>query len=462
MTKYIGDIGKKLNSPKQMAQVTFSMVVFAILIGFVVGTVVWAVFLASSFLTSLLWSDGAGALRQALERAGVSSWWLPIAICTIGGLAIGFWTKYTKYAPEPLESVMAQVREVGGYTIEKPACSVIAFLLPLVFGGSVGPEAGLTGIIANACTRIGHALKRAGVRVMSVTDITISAALSAVFVTPVVGVAACASSEQDEAAPAHKSSHDKQAPTSSDPKNYEFKRSGKLVLYTAAALGAFAGIIFLSSISEGACGIPRFTGARAGIAEIMWLLPCLIVGYVGALLYHTSSYAFARLSKKMQKFTIIKPLVAGAILGVIATFLPFVLFPGEEQAFELMDGWQDIAGITLLLTGLVKCVATPLCLNFGWRGGNFFPCIFAGIAAGYGMAALSGAQPMFCVCVTCAMLISTIQRKPLMALSLLLLCFPVDALAQMGIACLIGSYVPLPSFLRATSNDEAKTATREQ
>ena len=422
MSKYIGDIGKPISGPSAVAGVTFSMVLFALAVGFVVGLVVWAVFWASSFLTNLLWVDAKAALEGALAGAGLQFWWLPILFCTAGGLLIGLFTKFTEATPEPLDKVMGEVKETGEYNLEKPAASVVAFLLPLVFGGSVGPEAGLTGIIAAACTKIGRALKGAGVRVKNVADITVSAALCAVFAAPFAGVVACAE----------------------DLSQYEFKRSGKLVLYTASALGALAGIMVFSGIFGRGCGLPRFTGAPAGATELAWALPCLIVGYVGAVLFHTSNFCFSRASEKLQRFVVLKPLLAGVVLGVVAVALPFVLFPGEEQAFELMEGWQDIAGAALIATGLLKCIATPMCLNFGWRGGNFFPCIFAGIAAGYGVAAVSGAQPMFCVCVTCAMLVAGIQRKPLMALALLLLCFPVDCLAQMGIACLIGAYAPQP------------------
>ena len=473
MSKYIGDIGNPISGPGAVAGVTFSMVLFALAVGFVVGLVVWAVFWASSFLTNLLWVDAKAALEGALAGAGLQFWWLPILFCTAGGLFIGLFTKFTGASPEPLDKVMGQVKETGEYNLEKPAASVVAFLLPLVFGGSVGPEAGLTGIIAAACTKIGRALKGAGVRVKNVADITVSAALCAVFAAPFAGVVACAENSgikksapadgvnptptmpadgvnpttpmpADGANPTPTMPADGVNPTPEDLSQYEFKRSGKLVLYTASALGALAGIMVFSGIFGRGCGLPRFTGAPAGATELAWALPCLIVGYLGAVLFHTSNFCFSRASEKLQRFVVLKPLLAGVALGVVAVAFPFVLFPGEEQAFELMEGWQDIAGAALIATGLLKCIATPMCLNFGWRGGNFFPCIFAGIAAGYGVAAVSGAQPMFCVCVTCAMLVAGIQRKPLMALALLLLCFPVDCLAQMGIACLIGAYAPQP------------------
>ncbi len=433
MAKYVGDYGQPLKGPRQVAGASVSMVCFALLVGFVVGLLVWAVLWASTFLTNLLWIDAKNALSNTLQSFGVSSWWLPLAFCVVGGTCIGLWTKFTGAVPESLEVVMADVKQSGGYELKKPGAAVVSFLLPLVFGGSVGPEAGLTGIIAAACTRVGLMLKGAGLRVKSVADLTISAALSAVFATPIAGIVACA---QDG------------IPVGEDPKEYEFRRRGKLIVYTAAAIGAFGGIVAFSAIFGGNGGIPRFSGAVAGVNEFAWALPCLAVGYAGSLFYHVSNFSFSKFSKKLKDFVVLKPILAGIVLGALGIAFPFVLFPGEEQAFELIEGWQSIAGIVLVATGLLKCVATPMCLNFGWKGGNFFPCIFAGIACGYGMAAMSGtADPMFCVCVTTATLVAGIQRKPLMALALLLLCFPVDSLIYMGLACLVGAYAPIPKRL---------------
>lgn len=34
-------------------------------------------------------------------------------------------------------------------------------------------------------------------------------------------------------------------------------------------------------------------------------------------------------------------------------------------------------------------------INMGWRGGHFFPVIFSGVSLGYGLALLTGADPVF-------------------------------------------------------------------
>ncbi len=428
---YVRDLGQPLDTAAQKAEVGFSMVMLAIAVGFVIGLIVWAVFWASSALTELLWVDGRESLESALLQAGIPSWWLPIAFCGIGGLVIGLWTRFFGGQPESLETVMALVKTTGGYQLERPGASIVGFLLPLVFGGSIGPEAGLTGIIAAACTRIGNSLKAAGIRVKQITDITVSAALSAVFASPFVGVVATA----EDSMPAL------------DPSDYEFRRKVKLVLYTASALGAIIGIALFTSVFGKESGVPHFDGVTPGANKLWWALPCILLGYLAALIYHASSTGFSKLDGRLGNHPVAKPLAAGLILGALAVPLPYVLFPGEAQSFELMHNWTSISGTVLIATGLLKCAVTPLCINFGWRGGHFFPVIFAGIALGYGIASIDGFEPMFCVAITTATLIAGVQRKALVAIAMLLLCFPVQSIPWIGIACLIGASLPLPNAL---------------
>ena len=67
-------------------------------------------------------------------------------------MIIGLFAKRFGPYPEDLNEVMAKVKQDGRYEYDKLGTMSIAALLPLFFGGSVGPEAGLTGAIAGICT----------------------------------------------------------------------------------------------------------------------------------------------------------------------------------------------------------------------------------------------------------------------------------------------------------------------
>ena len=75
------------------------------------------------------------------------------------------------------------------------------------------------------------------------------------------------------------------------------------------------------------------------------------------------------------------------------------MFAGETQTDVLMGTYMAIPAGVLIATGLVKAMLTPALINMGWRGGHFFPVIFSGVSLGYGLALLTGADPVFlCRC----------------------------------------------------------------
>lgn len=410
------------------------MVVLAMCVGFAVGFAVFALVNASGWLTSALWEGAGGAFDVP---------WFPLATCTFGGLIIGLWTLWSGDRIKPLEQVLSEFRHTGTYRVNGPVKPIITFLLPLVFGGSVGFEAGLTGIITAACCWIRDKLKAAGLRAASVADVTIAASISAIFGTPLAGIVAGFESSPVE-------NGDSEGPASVDIDAYDMRRSVKLALYTAAAMGAFGGIALFSDLFGTTGGLPRFDAIEASYAELLWAIPCIIAAYVMTLVFHGSSSMFGSVSKRLgggAAATVLAPVVAGAIMGAVAMAFPFVLFPGETQSEELMATWTTWTALALLATGLLKAAITPMCLNMGWMGGSFFPSIFAGVACGYGLAMLTGADPMLMVTVTATAFLAGVTRKPLLSLAILALCFPLTGILWSGLAAVVGASLPVPTFL---------------
>lgn len=433
---YIRDAGNGFQGPADFAAVASGMVLLALAFGFVVGFLVHLVLDASAWLTSLVW-DRLGT------AAGV--FWFPLATCTLGGVLIGLWTWLSGSRVESLEVVMAKFKATGSYKTAGAGKAVVSFLLPLVFGGSIGFEAGLTGLITAACCWIRDKLKAAGLRAAAVADVSIAASLSAIFGTPLAGIVAGAESTPD--------GEDQLLEPNVD--DYNMRKAPKVVLYTAAAIGAFAGIRLLSHLTGSSAGLPRFDSIQAAPAELLWVVPCVALAYVMTLLYHGSNRGFATLSARLgesARATVLKPVIAGIVLGACAMAFPYVLFPGEDQARELMQSWTTWTAVALLGTGLLKAVATPLCLNMGWMGGSFFPSIFAGVACGYGFAMLTGVDPMLAVTVVTAAFLAGVTRKPLLTLAILVLCFPLDGVLWSGLAVIVGGSLPVPRFLWAEND----------
>ena len=356
----------------------------------------------------------------------------PALVCVLGGAAIGLYAKYVKVEPEELNKVMAQVKETGRYDYSQVGRLSLAALLPLLFGGSVGPEAGLTGVIAGLCTWVGDRMRRFGSDFRALTVAGTQAALTAVFTAPLYGFVAPLSGSAD----------------GSDGDQIEFPKAQKVVVYLCAIAGALGAFLVLGHLFGSGGGLPRFDAVEVGGYELALLVPLALAGTACGWVFHAASRGSKALSRAMGERPVTKAVLAGAVLALCGMALPYTMFAGEAQARYLMAGYDALPAVALIATGFVKCVLTPTCLNLGWCGGHFFPVIFSGISLGYGFALLTGAEPVFCVAACTAALMGAVMRQPLMAALLLIMCFPLKGVVVMLVAAAIGAAIPLPRALR--------------
>ena len=396
-----------------------------IVTGAIAGAFVWLLLFAMNLGITFIWDRLPAHFGP----------YFPLAACLVGGLVIGLFAKKFGSYPEDLNQVMAKVKRDGRYDYDKLGVMSVSALLPLFFGGSVGPEAGLTGAVAGICTWVGDRMKRFGSDFQQLTSVGTMAALSAIFTAPLFGFAAPLYDDGDEAKGAQAA--------------ITLPKSSKIVVYLCAIAGALAAFLGLGALFGGGLSLPRFTDIHVGATELLWLVPLALVGAAGGWLFCAFDGLFERLSERMGERPVAKALVAGLVLALMGIALPFTMFAGETQAEQLGEVWGTMTAFALLATGFGKVLVTPLCIRFGWRGGHFFPVIFAGISIGYGMAMLTGADPVFCLCASTAALVGGVMRQPLMTVLLLFLCFPVKGIVVMLAAAALGAAVPLPKALRA-------------
>ena len=289
-------------------------------------------------------------------------------------------------------------------------------------------------------------MKRFGADFQQLTSVGTMAALSAIFTAPLFGFAAPLTGD---------------SPQGEGAQTIELPKTSKVVVYfcaIAGALGAFMGLGALTG--GGGLSLPRFTDLHLGTHELAWALPIAAVGAAGGWLYCVFDSVLAQASTKMGDKPVLKAVIAGIVLAVAGIALPFTMFAGETQAEQLGEMWTSLSALTLIATGLVKVFVTPLCIRFGWRGGHFFPVIFAGISLGYGMATLTGVDPVFALCASTAALMGAVMRKPLMTVLLLFMCFPVKALVILLPAAALGAIIPLPKFAQANEKSQQPQQAR--
>ncbi len=389
--------------------------------GAVAGAFVWLLLFVMNLGITAIWDRVPAYLGS----------FYPLIVCVIGGIVLGLFAKRYGQYPEDLPAVMAKVKEDGRYDYKDLGPMSAGALLPLVFGGSIGPEAGLTGAIAAICTWVGDRLKRFGNDFRELSSIGMYAALSAIFTAPLYGFAGAMTGK------AHRKS---EAP--------EVTKLMKTVVYILAIAGALLAFLFLSHRFGGGLSLPRYTDIEYGADEFLWLVPIALICGLAGWMFCVLDKLFGRLSGFMSGRPVAKAVIAGAVLGGMGMVLPFTMFAGEVQAEELNETWMTMSAMVLIATGIAKIAITAMCVNMGWRGGHFFPVIFSGIAMGYGLSIVFGIDPVFGVCAATAAVVGGVMRKPLMAVLLLFLCFPFHSVIVLAVAACIGALIPLPKSMR--------------
>lgn len=370
---------------------------FSFVLGAPVGFVLWTLLSIAYALCDFVWR-GVGS---------ATGWpYFPLLACGIGGLAIGLWNKRFKSAPVPFDQVMVQVKREGGYRMEKPAAGAVSFFLPIAFGGSVGPEAGLMGMAAAGCTWVGDRLRALAEKMGLQSD----ARSARSFLT----------------------------------------KSSRRFVYAFGILGGIAGIVLYTTFLPGGMALPRFSAPEEFSAySALCLLVCACAGWGLVIMYRLASKASERVAKAFgDGRQVLRTTVCGLVLGAVAVFLPYVLFPGTQQFASLGQSWQSMSGWVLLATGVVKTCLVAFCLKMGWSGGPYLPLVFCASVFGYGMASVLGADAMVCVCATVCALMGAFVGRFFGAFVFMLFIFAPQSIPLVAVCTAAGIVLPMPEKLR--------------
>ena len=417
--------------------------------GALAGAAVWAFFKLMGMGLAFLWEALPAMLLEYAAQAapdavqampllfsgafGFLPWTL--LLCLGGGLAIGLFQKRFGELPEDLDAVMAKVKQDGRYDYGRLGRMSVAALLPLVFGGSVGPEAGLTGVIAGLSTWVGDRMRRFGSDFKDLTCAGVQAALSAVFTAPLYGFVAPFAGSASEIP---------EQGTFVAPKRW------KVVAYLCAVAGALSAFLGLGALFGGGMAMPRFSAMSVGVPELCWLVVLVAAGCAAGWLFHIGNAVSGKARGHLDS-PVVRCVLAGLLLAVVGTVFPLVMFAGESQSELVMQRYAQIGAVALIATGFLKPFVTAACIKLGWRGGHFFPLIFSGICLGYGFSLLLGIDAVFCCAACTAACMAAVMRQPLMVALLLFLCFPVSGVAVMLVSALVAAAVPLPRCLQAAA-----------
>ena len=405
------------------------LLLFCAVLGAVSGAVLWIFLRVVHLGTVLLWD-------RLPETFDVPVWY-PVVVCTLGGVIIGLFRKRFGDYPQTMKTVIGTVKQTGTYPYNRIVVILIAAMLPLIFGSSVGPEAGMVGVLVALGCWANENLKFAKKNADFYSSVGMAVSLSILFYSPLFGFFSAVEREDDSPA---------------DGSNFD--RSSKLFIYGISIVSALSVLFSLNhlfgKVSE---GFPSFGNAQPDIWDFLMMVVYIICGILLGLFFEKSEELMAKLLGKLPP--VLGEVLAGLILGGAVSILPVLQFSGECQMSVLITDYARYAPMAMIGIAILKVLLTNLCIQMGLKGGHFFPLIFAAVCLGYGISLLvfpmDAEHAVFAAAITTAAAMSVSIRKPLAFTCLLFLCFPV----KMGLWIFLAAI--LAGQVTRSKKHEAKT-----
>lgn len=390
-------------------------ILYTIIIGVIAGLIIWCFIRGMNFGIHILWEYLPSLINFK---------YYTIVVCLMGGLLIGLWKNKYGDAPEELNQVIKTVKREHRYSYSNIFPSIVSSILPLILGASVGPEAGLTGIIAGLYTWIGDKLKIFNDELEDLAKIGITATLGTIFVSPIFGFVEPIENEESK-----------------------LPKTSKNILYFVAILSSFGIFIFLNHLTHNQVVLHSIGTADLSNLNYLGAIILILLGMVLSYVYFISRKLSKRIFENLADNLILKGVVGGLILGIIGTLLPLTMFSGEKQIYLLLDNGVQLGIISLILTCILKIVLTNICIETGLKGGHFFPLIFSGTAMGYALSILLNMDPVISMSIVTTSFMAGILKKPIAVVLLLMIIFPVNLIPLMLLSAVIPCLVKTPEFL---------------
>lgn len=279
--------------------VLFSL--YALLLGFAVGIVVWTILKIMDLGIELIW-------KWIPAMAGGQTPLYTLCVCLVGGLILGLFQRKYGVLPDTLEQVMGRVKTEGKYPYNNLHIIIIAALLPLVFGASIGPEAGLTGVIVGLCCWVGDHLKDKGIEARELAKAGMAATLTVIFNAPLFGFM-----------------NNLEEPREVEKRFLSAKelKAAKICVYLAAIIGGLGGIAVLGKFFGGSMGFARFpTGTHGQISDWKWIIVFIGAGILCGVFFSLTSKLSEFIARPLVNNRIALCLTGGVILAVTGTLLP--------------------------------------------------------------------------------------------------------------------------------------------
>ncbi|MDH3464835.1 MAG: chloride channel protein, partial [Gammaproteobacteria bacterium] len=332
-------------------------IVFILVFGCVVGAV--SSLAAIGFVEAIDWLNDLLLISPRSQMIAGDSSWVVVAtvlVPAIGGLIVGIIVQFIpEKRPHGPPDVIRAVQGFGGHIPSRGGVlTALASMVGLGCGASVGQYGPLThmgatiGAFLSRFSGSGRSMGTVGV------GCGVAAAISTVFNAPIAGIVF-----------AHEI----------------ILRHYSLRAFAPITVSSTVGYILVNVVFE---RNPLFRVEDVRVLYAPEFLGFVAIGVVGALvavIFMRSIQYFDQLSARLNVAQYLKPMLAGACVGIVAIWIPDILGIGRETLrFAIIE--DAFTTGELAITLIAKIAATALCIGFGFAGGVFSPALLIGILFG--------------------------------------------------------------------------------
>jgi H+/Cl- antiporter ClcA len=359
---------------------------------------------------------GESFFEAPFEGSPIAMFW-PLILLTIGGIAVGLTIKYTGEHIQ-LGSTQKEFNEAKGRLNYRHLPSIITqCILSLWSGASIGPEGGLADLGGGASTLLAEKLKIKTNAVVFVTYCGVAGSFGSFFGSPLIGAFVAM--------------------------EYLFIQGIPYVeLLVPGLVSATVGyLVYYHVFNVSISGILIFPQYASPLfIDLIW---ALVIGVIGGFFGAYHQWLFVKLHKhvfmRFESSPIRRGLIGGLTVGLIGSFVPLLLYSGQNEIITILFQSSAYSFGFLLLLMVGKSLVTAISFNTVFKGGPVFPFLFMGGTLGVAINQLMPFIPQG-VAVTAGMaaIASALFPLPISVILLVSLMSQVSLIPTITIASITG------------------------
>ena len=331
----------------------------ALIVGICAGFAALGFRLGVDWLQSTLYQ--AEDVTRLHTEATMLSWYHIILIPTIGGFVVGlilhFFTDDGR-ARSVADVIEGAALKEGRVEVRRGIASAVASLVTLSSGGSSGREGPVVHMAAVISTVVCRFIRADGITGRDLLGCAVAAAVSASFNTPIAGALFALEIVL---------------------RHFAIHAFAPIVI--ASVAGTIINRLAFGDVTEFV--LPTQNALNFYVELPAFLLLGLMCGVIAVILMRVIFWADDignRLQHRTKLPGYLRPMIAGALLGIIAVEFPQIIGVGYETTTKALSGHLTFQ--MAFVIAVVKVVAVAITMGGRMGGGVFSPALMVGALAG--------------------------------------------------------------------------------